>query len=99
MLAFIKLPSHIDMMQSIGFTRDWVGEKLRLGNEFRLVIFPADAGKPLISPTWDNLCELTRRESAAAGEKLARHLPELKSTPWPGWAVIRDVGGGLANWR
>lgn len=85
LLKFCKLPTHMDMMESIGFERDWVREKLEQGNEFRLILFPVgefEQGLSCISPTWDNLCKLVSTENVAAGEKLSKNLLELKSTQY-----------------
>ena len=81
--AFCTKPTHMDMMEAIGFERNWVASKIEKGNEFRLVLFPSDGIEHgLISPTWDNILAITQRESPKAGAKLARNLDELRSTPY-----------------
>jgi len=63
----------MELLEMIGFTREWVQDKIDGGTQFRLVIFAlqdaattyADDGTPAIvyepiTPTWDGLLELVR---------------------------------------
>ena len=74
--SFCSKSVHIEMMEAIGFERDWVASKVKQGNEFRLVLFPADDFEDgMISPTWVNFLSLVTRECPQAGQiksKLAR---------------------------
>lgn len=96
LVIFCTKPTHMHMMEAIGFEREWVESKVRKGNEFRLALFPADDFEDgLISPTWDNLLSLVSRESPQAGEKLAQHLPALRSTPYK--ELCEQVGYDMSS--
>jgi len=86
--SLLRLSSHAEIMDFIGFEVEWVRGKIAEGNEFRAILFDVESvvqggGQGLISPTWDNLLELVHSESAAAAAKLRPHLPALKQTPYP----------------
>ena len=76
--SLLRLSSHAEIMDFIGFEVEWVRRKIAEGNEFRAILFDVESvvqggGQGLICPTWDNLVELAESESAAAAAKLRPH--------------------------
>jgi hypothetical protein len=79
---FFKAESPMDMLELIGFERDWVQSRVDAGSVFRMLLFSSESfadGGGFISPTWDHLLAITERENKNAGKKLKRHLDTLKS--------------------
>lgn len=78
--------SQMELLELIGFERDWVEKKLAGGTEFRLVLFAlADCGIGtedhglVIDPTWDGLLAFVERESSACASKIKDHVETFKA--------------------
>lgn len=72
--------SGYNMLLTVGYEADYICRKVvDEGNQFRLVVFPA--GQDALLGTWDNVVEVVKAaysDMPAIGERLERHLPELR---------------------
>ena len=102
--ALCAIPVPMKAMGFIGFDEAWVGNKLRQGNRFRMVLFAAEScDGGFIRATWANLLALTERESPRCADKLRLHRNALETLPYPdlrdkiGYDLEKPPRGKLAR--